>query len=114
LAKVIYAARALTALERIIDFVLERDPEWIEPTVSRIREAISVLERHPLMGRPVDAGLRELVISQGRTGYVALYRFLEEDDVALVLTLRHQREVGPIDRPPRGPTAGRTGTGRRR
>jgi len=96
-AKVGYAPRALTDLERIIHFVLERDPEWIAPTVSRIREAVSVLEQHPLMGRPVEAELRELVISRGRTGYVALYRWLEEEEVAVVLALRPQREVGPLE-----------------
>ena len=97
MAKVGYAPRALTDLERIIHFVLERDPEWIAPTVSRIREAVSVLEQHPLMGRPVEAELRELVISRGRTGYVALYRWLEEEEVAVVLALRPQREVGPLE-----------------
>lgn len=38
--------------------------------------------------------LRELVISYGRTGYVALYRFLPLRDEVRVLAIRHQREIG--------------------
>ena len=38
--------------------------------------------------------MRELVISRGKTGYVALYRYLSGQDVILVLAVRHQRELG--------------------
>jgi plasmid stabilization system protein ParE len=38
--------------------------------------------------------LRELVISRGRTGYVALYSLEEGQDAVLILTIRHQREAG--------------------
>ncbi len=47
--------------------------------------------RRTLAGRRAEHGLRELVISRGRTGYVALYRYDTASDTALVLTLRHQR-----------------------
>lgn len=53
-----------------------------------------MLERHPLIGRPAEAGTHELVIARGRTGYVALYDWLEAIDTAVILALRHQREVG--------------------
>ena len=54
--------------------------------------ALGVLRDHPLIGRPAEAGLRELLISRGRTGYVALYRYNPGDDIVLVLRVRHQRE----------------------
>jgi len=38
--------------------------------------------------------MRELVISHGRTGYVALYDWLEAVDTVVILALRHQREAG--------------------
>jgi hypothetical protein len=38
--------------------------------------------------------MRELVISRGRTGYVALYDWLEAVDAVVILALRHQREAG--------------------
>ena len=56
--------------------------------------AINILARHPLIGRQVESGLRELVISQGRTGYIALYSYEAHHDVILVLAVRHQRQAG--------------------
>ena len=52
-----------------------------------------MLASHPLAGRRVEGELRELVISYGKTGFVALYRFLPAADQVRVLTLRHQREL---------------------
>jgi plasmid stabilization system protein ParE len=45
-------------------------------------------------GQPVESGFRVLVISRGRSGYLALYRYDEARDRVLVLTIRHQREAG--------------------
>jgi len=53
-----------------------------------------MLQDHPLVGRIVEDGRRELVISRGKTGYVALYRYDEARDIVFVLALRHQREAG--------------------
>ena len=47
-----------------------------------------------LVGRPVEYGLRELFISRGRTGHVALYSLEEGQDAVLILAIRHQREAG--------------------
>jgi mRNA-degrading endonuclease RelE of RelBE toxin-antitoxin system len=38
--------------------------------------------------------LRELPISYGDAGYVALYRFDPDTDAVYVLAFRHQREAG--------------------
>jgi plasmid stabilization system protein ParE len=38
--------------------------------------------------------MRELLISQGKTGYVALYAYEAPHDAILVLAVRHQREAG--------------------
>ena len=59
-----------------------------------MKEALEVLERHPLIGRPGPSGLRESVISHGKTGYIAAYRYHATDDQGLVLAVRHQREAG--------------------
>ena len=37
--------------------------------------------------------MRELVIGHGSHGYVALYRFVPQIDVAFVLAIRAQREA---------------------
>jgi plasmid stabilization system protein ParE len=94
LALIVYSDRALRDLERILDFLATDDPALAVTIVAAIEEAVSVLARHPLLGRPAEQGLHELVISRGRTGHVALYRYLEAADVVLVLALRNQREAG--------------------
>jgi hypothetical protein len=38
--------------------------------------------------------MRELVVSYGKTGFVALYDFLPEHEIVRVLAPRHQREAG--------------------
>lgn len=81
-------------LERLTDFLADSDPSAAAETVGLITEAIGLLARHPLIGRPVENHLRELVISRGRTGYVALNSVEEAHDAILILALRHQREVG--------------------
>jgi plasmid stabilization system protein ParE len=94
LAQLAYSGRALADLERLADFLTETDAGAAAETLGLIEEAVDLLARHPLIGRPVEHGLRELVISRGRTGYIALYSFEEAQDAVLVLAIRHQREAG--------------------
>lgn len=94
MAKLSYSGRALADLERLTDFLIEADPKAALETVGLIEEAVGLLARHPLIGRPVEFFLRELVISRGRTGYVALYSYEEVQDAVLILAIRHQREAG--------------------
>jgi len=94
MARVTYAPRVARDLERVHDFLAEHDPKLALAAVQDIVHAVAMLERHPLIGRPAEAGLRELVISRGRTGYVALYDFLEPIDTVVILAVRHQREAG--------------------
>jgi len=92
-ARVSYTANALANLERAFEFLAREDPRAAAGAAAAIRDAVEALSRHPLIGRPADEGLRELVISYGKTGYVALYRFLPRRDEIRVLALRHQREL---------------------
>lgn len=94
MAELVYAEQALVDLERFSDFLLESDPQAAQDTAVLIFEALEILMQHPEIGRKVHFGQRELVISRGRTGYLALYRFLPHADRILVLGLRHQRESG--------------------
>ena len=89
-----YTEQALLDLERLADFLLKTDPQAAQDTAVLIVEALELLRQHPEIGRKVHFGQRELVISRGRTGYLALYRFLPHIDRNLVLALRHQRESG--------------------
>ena len=90
----IYSGQALSDLDRLTDFLLEADPASASSTVALIAEAIDVLANHPMIGRAVEEGLRALIISRGKSGYVALYSYEEADDAVLILAVRHQRETG--------------------
>jgi plasmid stabilization system protein ParE len=79
-------------LDRLADFLLEASPDTAAETVDLILDALAILTRHPRIGRPLPHGLRELVVSRGRTGYLALYSYDADADLALVLAVRHQRE----------------------
>lgn len=96
--ELIYTEQALLDLERLSDFLLETDPQAAVDTAALIFDALEVLVQHPEIGRKVHFGQRELVISRGRSGYLALYRFLPHIDPSggqvLVLAIRHQRESG--------------------
>lgn len=88
-----YALSAVRDLERLAGFLRESDPKAAKETIPLIVEGLRVLARHPLIGRPLERGRRELVIFRGRSGYLARYRFLPDEDVVLVLGIRHQREL---------------------
>jgi len=94
LARVIYAERAFSDLGRLTDFLLQAEPAAALETVDLITEAVEILANHPLIGRSAEQELRELVISRGKSGYIALYSHEPEQDTVLVLSVRHQREAG--------------------
>lgn len=93
MAQVIYSARALDDIERAFEFLAEHDPASAVNAAAAIRHGVEALAEHPLIGRSVTAGLRELVISFGKTGYVALYWFSPERAEIWILGIRHQREL---------------------
>jgi plasmid stabilization system protein ParE len=92
-ATVVYAPNALANLERAFTHLAAAEPEAAKAAASAIREAVELLAHHPFIGRAVEGELRELVISFGRTGYVALYRFVATRNQVRILAFRHQREL---------------------
>jgi plasmid stabilization system protein ParE len=94
MAEISFSKQALVDLERISDFLAAIDVNVALEVLELIDDAIGVLARHPFIGRQAESGLRELVISQGKTGYVALYSYEIDQDTVLILALRHQREAG--------------------
>ena len=92
MTRLVLAPRAFEDLERLANFLLDADPAAALATNEVLIAGLGILETHPLVGRPAGEGLRELVISRGRSGYVALYDYDVMTDTALVLAIRHQRE----------------------
>ena len=93
MAQIVYSKTALDNLEHAYKFLAEQDPRAAMAAVDAVREAVEALANHPLIARIIEGELRELVISYGRTGYVALYRFLPAENQIRVLAIRHQREL---------------------
>jgi plasmid stabilization system protein ParE len=96
LVSIFFAPQALDDLERLTDFLIENDKSSALLTITLIEEAIELLARHPLLGRLCDTHLRELVISRGKSGYIALYSFEESKNTILINAIRHQKESGGI------------------
>lgn len=94
MARVEISERAFADLERLFDFIAEEDPVRARKNVVSVQRAFELLADHPLLGREAEEGRRELVLSRGRFGYIAKYRWLPVDDVVLILAVKHQREAG--------------------
>ena len=97
MARVSYSDEAFGDFERIIEFLLESSPKLAGPVLASIQSAILVLAAHPAIGRRVDNFRRELVISHGATGYLALYCHDARTDTVRILRTRRQREAGYRD-----------------
>jgi plasmid stabilization system protein ParE len=93
LATLRFTPAALLDLERLAAFLRESDTVLASETVPLILNGLKVLSSHPLIGRPIDGGRRELLVFRGRSGYVAQYAFRPAADEVVALAIRHQREV---------------------
>lgn len=92
--KIVYSRNAVNDLIRLTDFLASIDTTAATETIDLIEEAINILSRHPLIGRSVDENIRELIISRGDTGNVALYSLEENKNSVLILAIKNQREAG--------------------
>ena len=81
-------------LDRILEHLLQHEVADAPSRIEDIVRAINVLERNPLIGRPVRADLGELVIGRRARGYVTLYRYVAELETVFVLAIRGQKEAG--------------------
>ncbi len=92
--RVRYTRAARDDLLRMYDFLLQHDIDAARQALTAIENAVGLLEQFPFTCRkasPDNPFLRELVISFGSSGYVALYE-IEADDMVTILAVRHQRE----------------------
>ncbi len=87
-------------LERLFDFVLERELardggnlDLAEHALAAIRAGLATLQSSPFTCRKAGRSpfLRELIIPFGRSGYVALFEIVA-NDVVVILATRHQLE----------------------
>lgn len=92
-----FTQEAEADLLRLYDFLLEHDIAAAEAAFQAIGKALALLEDFPfacrkLQGFEERAELRELLISFGRGGYVALFE-IDSPESVTILAVRHQREA---------------------
>lgn len=77
-------------------FLFAKAPEAAVRASQAIARQLLLLETNPDIGRPDPEfpELRELMITFGDSGYVALYRHEPTDETVYVLAFRHQKEAG--------------------
>jgi plasmid stabilization system protein ParE len=93
MAKLEYSLNALSDIKRLVAFLLDSDVIAALETFDIINEAIQILKRHPDIGHATSVvSNRKLVISRGKTGYIAAYKFDKLTDIVVILAIKHQRE----------------------
>jgi plasmid stabilization system protein ParE len=92
--------QAQADLQRLFDFIIERELashtgelEIADRALTAIRAGFETLRSLPFTCRKAGDSpfLRELVISFGATGYIALFEILDEQEV-VIAAVRHQHE----------------------
>ncbi|HAF01890.1 MAG TPA: plasmid stabilization protein [Methylophilaceae bacterium] len=81
-------------IKRLYAFLLQQDKRAAEHALQAIYKAMELLKSFPFTCRKAQADnpfLRELIISFGANGYVALFE-IEENAIVTILAVRHQRE----------------------
>jgi plasmid stabilization system protein ParE len=81
-------------LKRLYAFLIEQDSQTANHALEAINKAIELLKTFPFTCRKAQNNnpfLRELIISFGANGYVALFE-IEENNFVTILAVRHQRE----------------------
>lgn len=90
-----FTAEAQQDIKRLYEFILERDDSGYgtaQGALNAIRTAVDSLKHNPFSCRKTHTPfLRELVISFGAAGYVALFE-IEDNQTVTILAIRHQRE----------------------
>ena len=94
MSRIEFAPEVAEDFERILDHLAQYAVDNRTARIGEIVQAISVLEQNPLIGRPVQGEMHELVIGRRTHGYTALYRYVVVIDTVFVLAIRSQREAG--------------------
>jgi plasmid stabilization system protein ParE len=93
-ATVVCSGRLLDDLARAVLDARGASPAAAHMMAGANAASLRALELNPMLGRRIAGDLRELVISSGATGLVALYRFVVVRDEVRVLALRRQLDLG--------------------
>ena len=95
MAIVVLAPDVYDDFDRIFELLAEQSPETAVVRIEEIVQAFDILQSSPLIGSPAEGGKRELVISAGARGYMAVYRYAADMDTVFVLAVHSQLEKRP-------------------
>jgi plasmid stabilization system protein ParE len=93
--QLIWSPESLLDIQRLYRFLVVKSPDAAKRAVQAIRTEVQILANNPEVGRPstdMEPEFREWLIDFGDSGYVAFYRY--DGHSAVVLAVRHQKEVG--------------------
>jgi plasmid stabilization system protein ParE len=93
--QLIWSEQALKDVQRLYRFLSLQNPDAARRAATAIRHSVRLLQHQPGVGRPMadmEPEYREWLIDFGDSGYVALCRLA--GDRAVILAVRHQRELG--------------------
>lgn len=92
--QILFTRVARDDIKRLYTFLAQQDKQAAIKAKKAIFQAIELLKIFPFTCRKAKADtpfLRELIISFGTHGYVALFE-IEENNIVTILAVRHQRE----------------------
>jgi plasmid stabilization system protein ParE len=87
---------AVEDIERLRSFLDRNNPGAARRALASIWTAIDRLQEFPEFGMSTeDAGIRQIVVRFGASGYIVRYATLREDGNILITRIWHGREARP-------------------
>lgn len=97
--QIIYTEKMGQDFQRLQGFLQEVAPHKVSEAMQAIFSKIDMLLTMPQIGKAVPndtiPNLRKLPIKWGKYGYIALYSYDETQDLIIMQTIRHARELEP-------------------
>jgi plasmid stabilization system protein ParE len=92
--KLIVSPAALADIERLREFLRDKNPTAAQRAIATLSRAIRSLENAPERGRPAGTPeIRELIVPFGRSAYILRYAHDRLGQEVIILRLWHGREA---------------------
>jgi len=90
--RIIWTDTAISRVTEIGDYIAQHDPRAAGMLVEQLFDRVELLGDQPRMGRRFpganDPDLRQLLVRQ----HIVTYKVVDEDQVVIILTVRHGRQ----------------------
>lgn len=91
---ILFSPDAVEDVERLRSFLDQRNPDAARRALASIWAAIDRLPEFPELGMSTDdAGIRQIVVRFGASGYIVRYAVLPEEENILITRIWHGREA---------------------